>query len=164
MRTIIFQDKQSKEITSIEVSEKIPDNFQDVFIDCDEDSVLVQGNFTPTEKAQIASINQLHKFDGLVPVVTQDQNKNLLMQAFLNFEALQLTLDTNFAHYFSRSRNKLWKKGEESGHLQKIILVEYSKKYNFYLYSVKQTSVACHTGNYSCFFRKLTKDSTWEQI
>jgi phosphoribosyl-AMP cyclohydrolase len=96
------------------------------------------------------------KGGGLVPVVTQDAKSNkVLMVAYANKEALQLTLKTGFAHYWSRSRNKLWKKGEDSGHVQKVKQVLLDCDADTLLYVVDQTGPACHTGNETCFFRKL---------
>jgi phosphoribosyl-AMP cyclohydrolase len=96
------------------------------------------------------------KGDGLVPVVTQEATSGeVLMVAYANEEALNLTLQTRFAHYWSRSRNKLWKKGEESGHLQSVREVLVDCDGDTLLYVVDQTGPACHTGNKTCFFRKL---------
>lgn len=98
------------------------------------------------------------KGDGLVPVVTQDAStRKVLMVAYVNKEALEKTLETGFAHYYSRSRKKLWKKGETSGHVQKIINVYIDCDGDTLLYEVEQAGVACHTGEYSCFFRKLAE-------
>ena len=94
--------------------------------------------------------------DGLIPVVVQDaKTKEVLMLAYANEEALRKTFETGFAHYFSRSRKKLWMKGEESGNVQKVIEVRVDCDEDALLYIVEQKGVACHTGNYSCFFRKL---------
>jgi phosphoribosyl-AMP cyclohydrolase len=96
------------------------------------------------------------KGDGLIPVVTQDATSGkVLMVAYANEEAVKLTLSTHLAHYWSRSRNKLWKKGEESGHLQKVREVLVDCDADTLLYVVDQTGPACHTGNETCFFRKL---------
>jgi len=96
------------------------------------------------------------KMKGLVPVVAQDVNtKEILMLAYANEEAVRLTEETGYAHYFSRSKNALWKKGETSGHLQKIKEVRVDCDGDALLYLVEQTGVACHTGEYSCFYRKL---------
>ena len=98
------------------------------------------------------------KGDGLVPVVTQDsKSEEVLMLAYANQEALELTLKTHFAHYWSRSRNKLWKKGEESGNVQKVKSVLVDCDGDTLLYVVDQKGPACHTGNETCFFRKLKK-------
>jgi len=94
--------------------------------------------------------------DGLIPVVVQDaKTKEVLMLAYANEEALRKTFETGFAHYFSRSRKKLWMKGEESGNVQRVIEVRVDCDEDAILYIVEQKGVACHTGNYSCFFRKL---------
>ncbi len=96
------------------------------------------------------------KGDGLVPVVTQDaKSGKVLMVAYANKEAVELTLKTHMAHYWSRSRNKLWKKGEESGNVQKVHDVLIDCDGDTLLYVVDQTGPACHTGNETCFFRKL---------
>jgi len=98
----------------------------------------------------------LNYTDGLIPVIVQDVRTNqVLMFAFANKEALSLTLSTGYAHYFSRSRNKLWKKGEESGHLQKIVRVCVDCDEDCLLYLVEQIGCACHEGYVSCFFRTI---------
>ena len=97
-----------------------------------------------------------NKNGGLVPVIVQDIDTNeVLMLAYMNEEALKLTQETGYAHYFSRSRNKIWKKGESSGHTQEVkeILVDCDN--DTILLKVKQNGVACHTGRKSCFFTKL---------
>jgi len=96
------------------------------------------------------------KNGGLVPVIVQDADTNeVLMLAYMNEEALKLTQESGYAHYFSRSRNKLWKKGESSGHTQEVkdILIDCDN--DTILLKVKQNGVACHTGRKSCFFTKL---------
>jgi phosphoribosyl-ATP pyrophosphohydrolase/phosphoribosyl-AMP cyclohydrolase len=96
------------------------------------------------------------KNGGLVPVVVQDADTNeVLMLAYMNEDALKLTQKTGYAHYFSRSRNKIWKKGESSGHTQEVkeILVDCDN--DTILLKIKQNGVACHTGRKSCFFTKL---------
>lgn len=92
------------------------------------------------------------KMDGMIPVIVQDANTNaVLMLAYANKLALEKTLNTGFAHYWSRSRNELWKKGETSGHVQKIKKVAADCDYDALIYIVEQTGPACHTGDYSCF-------------
>jgi phosphoribosyl-AMP cyclohydrolase len=93
---------------------------------------------------------------GLIPVIVQDaKNKSVLMMAYANEEAVRLTETTGYAHYYSRSRKKLWKKGEESGHFQRVerILVDCDE--DCLVYEVEQTGAACHMGYLSCFFRTL---------
>jgi phosphoribosyl-AMP cyclohydrolase len=95
---------------------------------------------------------------GLLPVVVQDEDtKDVLMLAYANKEALELTKETGYAHYFSRSRNSLWKKGETSGNLQKVVSVKLDCDGDTLLYTVKQTGAACHTGEWSCFFTELCR-------
>ena len=96
------------------------------------------------------------KFSGLLPVVAQEQTSGkVLMLAYANLAAVRKTQDTGYAHYCSRSRNKLWKKGESSGHVQQITEVLVDCDEDTLLYKVSQTGPACHTGEKSCFFRKL---------
>lgn len=98
------------------------------------------------------------RFDdrGLVPVVAQDAETGaVLMLAYANVEALRLTLETGQAHYFSRSRDELWRKGASSGNTQQIEQVAVDCDGDALLYLVQQTGPACHTGNRSCFFRTL---------
>ncbi len=93
---------------------------------------------------------------GLVPAITQDaRTGKVLMQAYMNKEAYDLTLETGYAHYYSRSRQKLWKKGETSGNVQKIVSVSLDCDGDSVLLQVEQTGVACHTGEYSCFFNTV---------
>ena len=101
------------------------------------------------------------KFDerGLVPVIVQDvRTKEVLMLAYANKEALKKTFETGYAHFWSRSRNKLWMKGETSGNVQKVVEVRIDCDNDAILYLVEQKGVACHTGNYSCFYRKLNPE------
>lgn len=110
------------------------------------------------DKELLKEIN-FDKGGGLVPVVVQDvDTKKVLMVAYANKEALERTIETGFAHYYSRSRKKLWKKGETSGNLQKVVNIYLDCDGDTLLYEVKQEGVACHTGAYSCFFRKLAKE------
>jgi phosphoribosyl-AMP cyclohydrolase len=97
--------------------------------------------------------------DGLIPVVVQDAaTLEVLMMAYANAEAVGLTEKTGFAHYFSRSRQKLWKKGEESGHVQRIVRILVDCDADCLLYEVEQQGAACHTGHRSCFFRTVAGD------
>jgi phosphoribosyl-AMP cyclohydrolase len=96
------------------------------------------------------------KGNGLIPVVTQDaETKAMLMLAYANKEALEKTLSTGFAHYWSRSRGKLWMKGETSGHTQKIVRVVADCDYDALLYIVEQKGPACHTGEATCFHHEF---------
>lgn len=94
--------------------------------------------------------------DGLVPAIAADAVTNeVLMQAYMNKEALELTLSTGKAHYYSRSRQKLWLKGEQSGHFQKVVEVIADCDCDSILLRVIQVGAACHTGERSCFFNVL---------
>ena len=94
--------------------------------------------------------------DGLIPVIVQDsENGEVLMMAYANDEAVRLTIETGYAHYYSRSRKKLWKKGEESGHFQNVIKILTDCDEDCLIYLVKQQGAACHTGYLSCFYRTL---------
>ncbi|NMS91304.1 bifunctional phosphoribosyl-AMP cyclohydrolase/phosphoribosyl-ATP diphosphatase HisIE [Clostridioides difficile] len=102
------------------------------------------------------------KFDdkGLVPVVVQDVvSKDVLMLAYMNEDAIKKTLKDKVACYFSRSRQELWIKGETSGNTQKVVKMSYDCDVDTILLLVEQTGVACHTGNYSCFYRDLFDDT-----
>lgn len=90
--------------------------------------------------------------DPLIPVVAQDvKTNNVLMLAYANKLALRMTKRTGYMHYWSRSRNKLWKKGEESGHLQKVVSLHTDCDRDTILARVRQTGPACHKNTYSCF-------------
>jgi phosphoribosyl-AMP cyclohydrolase len=96
------------------------------------------------------------KGNGLIPVVVQDaKTKETLMLAYANREAVENTLKTRCATYWSRSRNELWVKGATSGHTQKIISVTTDCDYDALLYVVEQTGNVCHTGAVTCFHNKL---------
>jgi phosphoribosyl-AMP cyclohydrolase len=95
---------------------------------------------------------------GLTPVVVQDfTTKDVLMVAYMNREAFVLTLKTNKAHYYSRSRKKIWLKGETSGHTQEIKSVHIDCDADAILILVDQKVAACHTGYWSCFYRLWDK-------
>jgi len=92
----------------------------------------------------------------LLPVIVQDETSNeVLMMAYMNREALTLSLETKLAHYFSRSKQRIWKKGESSHHLQHISSFMIDCDNDTLLLKVKQDGVACHTGRKSCFFTEL---------
>lgn len=100
--------------------------------------------------------------DGLVPAIAQEANTGVvLMQAYMNQEAFDKTLETGYAHYYSRARQKLWKKGETSGNVQEVVSVSLDCDCDCVLLKVKQTGPACHTGEYSCFFNQVQEN---EQI
>lgn len=94
--------------------------------------------------------------DGLLPAIAQDsKTMEVLMFAYMNEEALEQTLKTGLAHYYSRSRQKLWKKGEESGHVQHVKEIRIDCDADCILLIVEQETAACHTGYHSCFYRTL---------
>lgn len=96
------------------------------------------------------------KMNGLVTAIAQDADTNeILMVAYMNEEAWKLTLETGKAHYWSRSRNKLWKKGESSGNMQQVQAIYVDCDQDAVVLKVKQTGPACHEGYKSCFFRKV---------
>ena len=96
------------------------------------------------------------KMDGLIPVVTQENGTNeVLMLAYMDKEALDLTISTKVAHYFSRSKQRIWKKGESSGHIQDVVDIMLDCDNDTVLLKVNQTGVACHTGRKTCFFTSL---------
>ncbi len=101
--------------------------------------------------------------DGLIPAIAQDyKTGKVLMFAWMNRDALQLTNDTKQAVYWSRSRNKLWRKGEESGHTQIVHSIRVDCDEDVILLSVEQLGgIACHTGRHSCFFKKL-ENGVWK--
>ncbi len=89
----------------------------------------------------------------LLPIVAQDyQSNEVLMLAYINKTALKKTLETGFAHYYSRSRQKVWQKGEESGHVQEVKGIFVDCDNDSLLMKVKQIGSACHKGYYSCFY------------
>lgn len=103
--------------------------------------------------------------DGLIPAVIQDyKTGQVLMVAYMNRVSLKKTLQTKKTHFYSRSRKKLWLKGETSGNIQSVkeILIDCDK--DCILVKVQQKGVACHTGYYSCFFRKITKGNKLKYV
>ena len=107
-----------------------------------------------SEKSALSDI-KFNK-DGLIPVIAQCvQSGTILMMAWMNEEALKKTIDTNDMYYFSRSRQKLWQKGETSGHFQKLIELRLDCDNDTILALIEQTGAACHTGTKSCFFKTI---------
>ena len=97
------------------------------------------------------------KIGGLLPVVVQDSaTREVLMMAYMDENALKLTLESGFAHYFSRTKGRIWKKGEESGNVQKVVSATLDCDEDSLLLEVEQTGVACHTGARSCFFNQIS--------
>jgi phosphoribosyl-AMP cyclohydrolase len=109
----------------------------------------------------MVSLNFAKSSDGLLPAVVQDfHSGEILMLAYINQLAWETTLSTGKAHYWSRSRKKLWLKGETSGHIQKIHEVLVDCDADTVVYKVEQLGgAACHTGHRSCFYRRVDGDS-----
>lgn len=103
---------------------------------------------------------------GLVPVIAQEASSgDVLMFAWMNREALARTAELGEAVYWSRSRNKLWHKGEESGHTQRVIEMRIDCDNDVVLLKIEQTGgIACHTGRHSCFFRRRLASGVWETV
>ncbi len=106
---------------------------------------------------------------GLVPVIAQEASSNdVLMFAWMNRDALTKTVELGEAVYWSRSRKKLWHKGEESGHIQKVLEIRLDCDEDVVLLKIEQVdSIACHTGRHSCFFQKFeggVNDGDWEAV
>ena len=109
--------------------------------------------------------------DGLVPVIAQESgSKDVLMFAFMNRDALAQTVASGHAVYWSRSRQRLWRKGEQSGHVQRVHGIRLDCDKDVILLEVTQLghdpatpSIACHTGRHSCFFRKL-EGGVWKSV
>ncbi len=166
--TLIKQDANTKKIVSVEsISSKLIKSMiskdEMLLVDCDLDAVLHVGNFTLAEQNIITPENKF-SFSELLPVVAVDLEGKVLMQAFLNSMALAETFKTGYATYFSRSRNKIWLKGESSDNKQELVEAYYTEKNSFFVYVVKQKTAACHEGFYSCFFRKINPDGHFTQI
>jgi len=95
----------------------------------------------------------------LIPAIAQDyQTNDVLMLAYMNEEAYNLTLSTGYAHYFSRSKQRIWKKGESSGHTQKIVDILLDCDADTLILRIEQKGVACHTGRKSCFFTSVIQE------
>jgi phosphoribosyl-AMP cyclohydrolase len=124
---------------------------------------------TPTTTASIPAQPWLKKIKwdehGLVPVIAQEASSgDILMFAWMNREALAKTVELGEAVYWSRSRKKLWHKGEESGHVQKVLEIRIDCDEDVVLLKVEQAGgIACHTGRHSCFFQKF-EDGDWNSV
>jgi len=104
--------------------------------------------------------NLKYDSNGLIPVIIQDwKTGDVLMLAYMNEESLNKTIETGFTHFWSRSRNKLWKKGETSGNEQIVKEISYDCDNDTLLIKAEQKGVACHTGNRSCFYSELIPPS-----
>ena len=107
------------------------------------------------------------KFDtnGLIPAIIQDHaSGEVLMMAWMNRDSLDKTVQTGKTHFFSRSRNKLWLKGESSGHVQHVKSIRVDCDQDVLLIQVEQVGAACHDGYYSCFYREHQPTGDWKVI
>ncbi len=108
------------------------------------------------------------KYDnhGLIPAIIQDaKNNEVLMMAYMNESSLQKTIETGFTHFWSRSRNKMWKKGETSGHVQEVKAIFYDCDRDTVLIKVIQHGPgACHTGHRSCFYTDISGEERAEKV
>ncbi len=112
-------------------------------------------------KAQFSP--DFQKAGGLITAVAVDaDNGEVLMVAYMNEEAFRLTLETGRVHYFSRSRNKLWKKGESSGNMQELVEMRVDCDVDAVVVRVRQKGPACHEGYRSCFYRTVKQDGSLE--
>ncbi len=103
--------------------------------------------------------------DGLIPAVCVDfQTKQILMVAYMNADSLRDTIKTGKTHFWSRSRQKYWMKGESSGHTQEVKAVYTDCDKDTLVIEVQQHGAACHEGYYSCFYRKLNTDGAWDIV
>ena len=115
--------------------------------------------FSQTEIEIFIEMLDFSKIEGgLIPVITQDYESNqVLILAFANEEAVKKSLETGYAHFYSRSRNALWKKGESSGHVEEIVQVITDCDNDSLLFKVKQIGAACHKGYDTCFYSEFEK-------
>ena len=107
------------------------------------------------------------KYDaaGLIPAVCVDvDTKQVLQVAYMNAQSLAKTIETGLTHFWSRSRNKLWMKGESSGHTQQVKAIYVDCDKDTLLVEVAQTGGACHEGYYSCFYRRLDEQGVWQVV
>jgi len=108
-------------------------------------------------EAQVSGVQDLQfNHHGLIPCIVQDVNtRDVLMMAWMNEESVGLTLEQQTTWFYSRSRKKLWHKGEESGNVQKLVELRYDCDADCLLALVEPAGPACHTGNTTCFYRSL---------
>jgi phosphoribosyl-AMP cyclohydrolase len=110
-------------------------------------------------------LNYKFNSDGLIPAILQDSKTGrVLMMAWMNAESLGKTFETGLMHYWSRSRKKLWLKGETSGNTQKVVKSFIDCDADTLLFEIEQTGGACHTGYESCFFQPLNRDGSPGEI
>jgi phosphoribosyl-AMP cyclohydrolase len=128
--------------------------------------MCISNNASKTDQAVMSFVDDiLWNSDGLAPAIAQDaKTGKILMVAWMNREALQLTVIENRAIYWSRSRQKIWRKGEESGNVQQLKELRIDCDKDVIMMQVEQVGgIACHTGRVSCFYRVL-KDGQWTSL
>lgn len=101
------------------------------------------------------NIDKLFLKSELIPAIVQDTDSKVLMLAYMNHESLLKTLESGYTWFYSRSRQELWNKGSTSGHMQRILSIYADCDDDTLLITVEQTGVACHTGQYSCFYKEV---------
>ncbi|MCM8764939.1 MAG: phosphoribosyl-AMP cyclohydrolase [Candidatus Omnitrophica bacterium] len=101
--------------------------------------------------------------DGLIPAIIQEVSGRVLMLGYMDKESINKSIETGLVHFWSRSRKKLWKKGETSGHVQKIRDIRVDCDMDALLFIVEQICACCHEGYFSCFWRKL-EDGEWKVV
>jgi phosphoribosyl-AMP cyclohydrolase len=128
--------------------------------------VRIVGLFISTHSFLLMTLPTLkYTADGLIPAIVQDAaTSRVLMLAWMNATSLQRTVETGLMHYWSRSRQKYWLKGETSGHTQKVLRWAVDCDADTLLFEVEQTGGACHTGYESCFFQTFTPDGVPQEI
>lgn len=144
---------------------------QELYLDCDADCLLIKVTANAAWKTEFREYfhplgrevpQELVQGTRLVLAVAQDaERKAVLMAAYMNEEALKLTLATGLLHYYSRSKRRIWKKGEESGHIQHLIDGRFDEKAHALVLNIHQDGgAACHEGYRSCFFRRIEPDGS----
>jgi len=112
--------------------------------------------YSKKEALEISASLDFEKLDGILPTMAMDEKGKILMLAFMNKEALEKTLEEGMMHYWSRSKERLWLKGEESGHYQYVLGIYTDCDFDSLLFRVRQVGNACHTGEYSCFHNEIS--------
>ncbi len=164
-------EKESKEFPK-----NSDQNIEARLVDCDEDACIsilkkfenpdLRKEFSLSVFKEDFYLSQSQDLgdDYLFPVIALDSNQKELMVAWAKSSSLHIALEKNLGTYFSRSRNKEWTKGEDSGHFQKLRKIEYVAKPFYIVYHVDQVGAACHTGYYTCFFREVSDFGKLTQI
>jgi len=163
---VFNEDDAKRELTSV-----IENVNSEIFADCDDDTFLIQRENLAIADALVTlwenktlsiaedEINSFIKIaPSLFPILAIDLNGSPLMLAWGKPESIEQAIESGHGTYYSRSRNKKWVKGEESGHLQNLRSIVLSTSPFYIIYKTEQLGAACHTGYYSCFYRQMYKD------